>query len=167
MDKPEWDKHLDELNVAISHFSNEEREYTIVQFDPHFTWIDYSIMSEEEVYEYFRSFSPNPSLYEILALIFQSIKEVGGDFYFVGRHLRYITIEDWENMKPLQHHTVVNFDGDFYHLSHLLMEWKRKPCQPDSFVPDVTLDEAHEYVKDEERRRKTLYGQSEHLTGAF
>lgn len=35
MDKPEWDKHLDELNVAISHFSNEEREYTIVQFGPH------------------------------------------------------------------------------------------------------------------------------------
>lgn len=69
------DTRLNDLNLQA------QKGPTYVRFDPHFLWVDYEAESEEELLYYLRNsedFHPNPTLYEILALIFHAIQQTGG-----------------------------------------------------------------------------------------
>lgn len=144
------DTRLNDLNLRA------QKGPTYVRFEPRFIWIDYEAETEEELLNYLRSsedFSPNPTLYEILALIFHAIQQTGGCLELAGKTLRPITIEDCGGTKPLRDDTIVLYYGGFYHLSHLLKELERKGPNPELFRPDSTNAEADEYIKDKERRK--------------
>lgn len=144
------DTRLNDLNLQA------QKGPTYVRFDPHFLWVDYEAESEEELLYYLRSsedFSPNPTLYETLALIFHAIQQTGGGLEFAGKELRPITIEDCGGIKPLQDDTIVIYYGALYHLGHLLKEFERKGPNPELFTPDSTHAEAEEYIRDKERRK--------------
>lgn len=142
---------LNNLNLRV------ERGPTYIRFDPHFLWVDYEAESEKEIYYYLRNtdwaFNPNPTLYEILALIFHAIQQVGGGLELAGKEIRPITIEDCGANKPLQDDTIVMYCGGFFHLGHLMKELERKGPNPELFTPDSTQAEADEYIRDKERRK--------------
>ena len=129
---------------------------TYINFDPHFLWVGYESESEEEIISYLHSsedFHPNPTLYEVLALIFHAIQQTGGYLELAGKMIRPITIEDCGGIKPLQDDTIVIYYGGFFHLGHLLKELERKGPNPELFTPDSSQAEADEYIRDKERRK--------------
>ena len=145
------DTRLNDLNMEVT------IPPTYIRFDPHFLWVDYESESEEEIYYYLRNtdlaFTPNPTLYEILALIFHAIQQTGGYLELAGKMIRPITIEDCGGTKPLRDDTMVMYYGGFYHLGHLLKELERKGPNPELFTPDSTNAEADEYIRDKEHRK--------------
>lgn len=144
------DTRLNNLNLRV------QKGPTYVNFEPNFLWVDYESESEEELLSYLRDsedFSPNPTLYETLALIFHAIQQTGGGLEFAGKAIRPITIEDCSGIKPLQDDTIVIYYGGFFRLGHLLKEFERKGPNPELFTPDSNRTEADEYIKAKEQRK--------------
>lgn len=148
------DTRLSSITTVSSY--NEQTGTAYLYLEPLFVWEDYQAESVNELIDWLRDpefFSNDPTLYEALALIFHAIQQLGGSLRFLGRVIYVLSLRDCGGLIPLQDDTIVIYNGAFFRLGHLLQEYNRKGANPELFEPNVSSDEAKEYVEPWERPR--------------
>lgn len=133
---------------------NEQTGMAYLHIEPLFVWKDYQAESVNELIEWLQDpefFSADPTLYEVLALIFHAIQQLDGSLKLLGHELCACSLRDCGGLVPLQDDTIVCYNGGFYRLGHLLQEYNRKGANPELFEPNVSSDEVKEYVEPWER----------------